>query len=1156
MRWTADQAKVITSRGKNLLVAAAAGSGKTTVLVERVMRLVEEGANIDEMLIVTFTRAASSDMREKFRKRFREIAEMGVPHAQEQLERLENASISTLHSFCTDVLKNHFEAAGVDPMFRIIDDAEDKQLTERAMDEALENAYLAGGEIMDKLDFARGPMRVRSLVMDMHAFLKERPDPEAWFENALSLMDGDGESWIRVLEDAVREKLSNALALNEYAISLAMEPEGPNHYAPALETDAEAIHEIMHAPYRKMHAMISAFKQVTPRGGKRIKAEDKTERQIYLSETASAVRKKVKTQVESAQRIVSLDADLSMEDIRQNKSVVIKLFEIAKDLSSRLRAYKEKRCALTFNDLEHYTLKALCDERVSESIKNRFSHVFVDEYQDTSDVQEAIVSKISRENNRFMVGDVKQSIYRFRQAEPKLFLEKYENYKSGGENELIVLKQNFRSRACVIDFVNHIFKRVMHGGPSEIHYDEDAMLYKGRDFEGEDEKIEVHIVDKSLEDEEEADGDLDDLNDAQREGYVIAKRIHEIRAEDPAIKYRDICILTRVRVNALNHLASVLSENGIPAYADASESYFDALEVMEIMSTLHLIVNRRRDIDLISVLRSPIVGLTTRELALIRARQKSGSFFEAALEDAKENVVLQSFFEKIDRWRALSRSMPISRLIRKIATETGFYAYVGALPGGKQRQANIDMLSTRALNYENTVGGSLSEFLEYAALMRARGDGESAHTLSENDDVVRLMTSHKSKGLEFPVVFVSLLGRKFRAHRADDRLTAHRDLGASLMRMDEALETMRDTIARRAIVETEIRQDRAEELRIFYVALTRAQSRLILTGCVRNLSSAMTDWQIAKNHPDMYASALDIVGAAIMSCAGAEAIGAKAEKDAPEVKLFIHSPKNASSEDAFSSESAKNALSILDSAQNGDAFDPKMHAAITWQYPNRDNIQAPVKLTASGLTREITGAFEIPDIALRPEFMSEGGLTANERGTAIHAFLRHVDYGKIRGLSGDDLKIALGEQKRNMLSKGLLSPVQGQAVILSSMAQFFASPIGLRIRSAVDVKREWRFNLRMRASDAIENAPATASVVVQGSIDLCFIEEGEWVLVDYKTDRTDDKEELKARYFPQLNLYARALRSITGKPVKEIILCLIRQNDAISLMPDETNAKS
>jgi len=1148
MRWTADQTKVITSRNKNLLVAAAAGSGKTTVLVERVMQLVEEGANIDEMLIVTFTRAASNDMREKFRKRFREIAEMGIPHAQEQLERLENASISTLHSFCTDVLRNHFEAAGVDPMFRIIDDAEDKQLTERALDEALENAYLTGGEAIEKLDFARGPMRVRSLIMDMYTFLKERPDPETWFEHALALMDGDGEIWTKALEDAVREKLSSALALNDYAVSLACQPEGPNHYASALETDAEAIRAIMNAPYRRMHSLIADFKQVTARPGKRVKVEDKTENMIYLADTVSAVRKKVKTQVESAKKIVALNADLSMEDIRQNKEIFIKLYEIAGDLSDRLRVYKEKRCALTFNDLEHYTLKALADPRVSESIKNRFSHVFVDEYQDTSDVQEAIVSRISRENNRFMVGDVKQSIYRFRQAEPKLFLEKYESYKSGGANELIVLKQNFRSRACVIDFVNHIFSRVMHGGASEIVYDEDAMLYQGREFEGKDDPVEVHIVDKSAsEEEDEENGDAGELSDAEREGYVISNRIHELRRENPSLKYRDICILTRVRVNALSLIASVLSENGIPAYADASESYFDALEVMEIMSVLHLIVNRRRDIDLISVLRSPIVGLSTSDLAKIRARSKGGSFFDAAMENKEENTLIASFFEKLDAWRVLSRSMPIARLIRKIATETGFYAYVGALPGGQQRQANIDMLCSRAQSYETAVGGSLPEFLEYATLMRARGDGESAHILSENDDVVRLMTSHKSKGLEFPVVFVSLLGRKFRTQRADDRLTAHRDLGASLMRMDETLETMRDTIARRAIVETEIKQDRAEELRVFYVALTRAQSRLILTGCVRNLESSKTDWQIAKNHPDMYASAMDIVGAAIMNCAGAESLGGRAQKDAPAVKLFVHSVRNASKEDAESSETVQAALSILKNAENGEGFSENLHAALTWQYPNKDNIQAPVKLTASGITREITGAFEIPDIAQRPQFLTEGGMTANERGTAIHAFLRYVDYEKIENLSGDELKMALGQQKLAMLEKGLLSPVQGQAVILSSMAQFFSSPVGLRIRSAKVVKREWRFNLRMRASDAIENAPRTANVVIQGSIDLCFEENGEWVLLDYKTDRTDDKDALKARYLPQLNLYAKALRIITGKPVKEIVICLIRQKDAISI---------
>ena len=282
MQWTKDQARVIESRGKNLLVAAAAGSGKTTVLVERVMRLVDEGANIDEMLIVTFTRAASSDMREKFRKRFRENAQMGLTHAQEQLERLENASISTLHSFCTEVLRNHFEAAGVDPMFRIIDDAEDKQLTEKALDEALEEAYAKGGKDIEDLDYARGPVRVRQLALEMYSFLKERPDPEKWFQNALSLMEGDGEKWIKTLEDACREKLKEALYLNEHALHLANEPEGPAHYASALTADGEEIESMLSMPYRQLSSAISAFKQVALKAVRKPKGEEKTENEIRL----------------------------------------------------------------------------------------------------------------------------------------------------------------------------------------------------------------------------------------------------------------------------------------------------------------------------------------------------------------------------------------------------------------------------------------------------------------------------------------------------------------------------------------------------------------------------------------------------------------------------------------------------------------------------------------------------------------------------------------------------------------------------------------------------------------------------------------------------------------------------------------------------------
>jgi len=1146
MPFTADQEKVITSRGKNLLVAAAAGSGKTTVLVERVMGLVSEGANIDEMLIVTFTRAAANDMKNKFRERMSLAASGGSPRFREQLERLENASISTIHSFCADVLKSNFEQAGIDPMFRIIDDTENRQLTEKCMDEALEEAYKnEDDEAMEALDFARGPQKVRALALEMHAFLSERPDPEEWFQNALSLMEGDGSIWKDALVGAARAKIEEALALNEYALRFCSLPGGPANYESGLLSDGEAIEEMLHMDYKTLHGALSAFKQTRP--GTLSKAQ-KAEADEALKEEMQAVRDRVKTTLQSAAKHLSLDADDSMEDIRDNKNCVIRLYEIAMSLEKRLQEKKKERCALTFGDLERYALRALRDERVAERVKSRYKFIFVDEYQDTSDVQEAIVNLISGEDNRFMVGDVKQSIYRFRQAEPGLFLQKYESYKQGGKNELIVLKQNFRSRSCVIDFTNHVFSRVMHGKDSEIIYDDDAKLYRGRDFDGEDKPVEIHIIGKDNAGEEsDKNDDSADLSDAEREGLIIARRIREMRAEDPSLKYRDFCVLTRVRVNSLTHLASALSAEGIPAYADASESYFDALEVMELMSVLRLIVNRRRDVDLISVLRSPIVGLTSTELAKIRIMNKGNSFFDAVLASRQFFPKVDRLLSDLEKWRVLSRSMPVSRLIRHIADETGFYTYVGALPGGTQRQANIDALTSKAANYENIIGGSLAGFIEYAAEMQAKGDGEGAHVLSENDDVVRLMSAHKSKGLEFPVVFASMLGRKFRVSRAEDTLTAHRDMGVSLMRVDDSLQTIRDTIARRAIVADNMKRDRAEELRILYVTFTRAKSRLILTGTVRNLPSRLTEWKIAKNRPDIYTSAMDIVGAAMMEMSGAEEYGAVPKEGAPRINVYSYSENSFALSSAADETRTERALKILENAEAGECFDQTLDSAIRWQYPHKANIQAPVKLTASGLTREITGAFEIPEISERPKFLSDTSLTAAERGTAIHAFLRAIDYAPIRNLTGDSLKIALGEQKRRMLEKGILTPVQGQAVVLGAIAKFLASPIGVRLMHSEKIQREWRFNLKLPASEAIPGAPATSSVVVQGSIDLCFEENGGWVLLDYKTDRTNDKEALKARYEPQLTLYKRALSDITKMPVHETAICLIAQGDYIRL---------
>ncbi len=1145
MAWTVNQLEAINERGKNLLVAAAAGSGKTSVMVERVVSLLDSGANYDELLSVTFTRSSSADMRDKLRRRFFERASSGDARAREQLERLESAQISTLHSFCTSVLRENFEAAGVDPMFRVLDDAEDRQLIDRALDTAIENAYQKGGEAQGALDFARGPKRVRELAAAMYYFLRERPDPEEWMQYSLDLCAGDGSIWKDTLVSAAQSEIYEAIALNSRGVEIAEFADGPAHYAVSMREDGLVLDNMTDLNYENLSNACLEFKQITPKSAR------KKEFDPELYETVADIRKRVKKRVESARGLLSLNAEASMNDIRDNVAEVQKLYEIVQDMNEYIRAFKTRKAALTFSDLEHLTLAALKNPQVSERVKGRFAYVFVDEYQDTSDVQEAILSLVAKENNLFLVGDVKQSIYRFRNAEPKLFLNKYASYGELNGGKLIVLSQNFRSRKSVLDFTNHIFERVMHGNDSEIVYDDDAKLYAGAKFEGDDPPVELMLVDKGAVAEDDAETETDtDMSDAEREGVLIARRIRELREENASLKYSDICIITRTRAPLLP-LAAALSCEGIPSYADASESYFDALEVMEVMAALRLVVNRRRDIDLISVMRSPMFGFTTSELAEIRARGGSGSYYQALRTAREGDKKLDGFLQMLDDWRTLSRSLPLSRLIRRIMSDTHFYAYVGALPGGAQRQANLDVLCAKAAAYEAANTASLPEFIEYADGMRARHDGDGAHLLGENDDVVRLMTSHKSKGLEFPVVFAAMLGRKFRPSRADDALTAHRDLGMALMRIDKGLQTRRDTIARRAIAAKYKIEARAEELRILYVTLTRAKSRLILTGTVPSLKARAPLTAIANKFPDMYSSALDIVLAAAADCPGCEELGLKAAADNPHIKLKIFPAGVAASHENDSDDGLPEALDKFRRALNGEFITREALENINWRYPHSERISAPVKLTASGLARDVIGAYSVPETVARPDFLAYGGLTPAERGTATHAVLRALDYNMLRELSESEYQNAVKTEMDSMTEKGLLTPNERTAVSERAVADFLRSPIGRRALASERVEREWRFNLRMPLKDALSEAAADAEILVQGSIDMCFIEDNEWVLIDYKTDRTDDKNALSERYAPQLKLYSKALLSITGVRVKQAILCLVSQREYIDIdIPD------
>ena len=1190
-RWTEEQTAAIEARGENLLLAAAAGSGKTTVMVERILSLIAEGVSVDEMLIVTFTRASAADMRAKLTERLSALADGGDAHCREQLARLESASISTIHAFCTALLRTHFEAAGVDPAFRILDDAENAVCEDAAVDEALEAAYARMDENLARLDFGRGPKKVRELAVELYHGVADRPDPEAWMAQAEQMARGDGAAWLAELTRAARQQLRQAVAYSESGVRLALQPDGTPAYADALNADIEALEALIPLEYDDLREALSSFKQVTPRTPRKQKGVEWSDAVLALREQVKAVRDSAKKCVESAAKLLRYEREQAVSDMRADADCMAALFDLVRDIARRHGARKAEKSALTFSDLEHMALALLRQDEVASAVRARYRYVFVDEYQDTSDVQEELVSRIARPDNRFMVGDVKQSIYRFRQAEPALFLRCYRCYGAGDGGRLIALTRNFRSRPAILELTNRVFERAMNGGDAEIEYDVLSRLNPGAQFEGEDPPVELILLAKrgldggaDVADEPEEADELAELTHVEREAAVVAGRIRRLMAERPELHYRDVAVLTRAGRTVIPAMLTALLDAGIPAYAEGSAGYFDAMEVQVFLAYLTLVENHRRDEAMIAVLRSPMQRISSPELALIRAEAREGAFCDAVAAYAEHDNDLghrlAAFLRDLENDRVLSRSMPLPRLFSEIWRRTGFADALLALPGGKQRKANLDRLSARAAQYEANQSGGLTGFLRYAERMRARGDDEVAHTVGEADDVVRLMTVHKSKGLEFPVVFGVGLGKRFRVERSGDGLLAHRELGLGMAHVDPALSTRRETIAHLAIARRRQAEDRAEELRILYVLLTRAKEQLILIGGVDSAPWKMNLWRIAVDEPSVYGCALDVILPALLAAPGGEEavspmgpqVGCVRLGDAEVRVHWLEEEKIQPvepAEQARRSSVARSLLEAADGVYRPQVRDEALLEAMSWRYPREMDVKKPIKLTASGLLRELEGPDVVPELAPRPLFMTEEGMTGAEKGSAVHAAMQNLDYGRLReaapvrlsllgGAVPEDGRTALASLRREltrqldeMRARGILTEKQREAVPEAMLARFFAGETGRRILAAEVLHREWPFNLRMEAEDALAESErgdyAGTMILVQGTIDLCFIEDGQWVLVDYKTDRSTDIEELKAHYRRQLALYATALLRITGIPVKQRLLCLLRRGMVLEL---------
>ncbi|MCM3746376.1 helicase-exonuclease AddAB subunit AddA [Paenibacillus pasadenensis] len=922
-RWTDEQWAAITARGGDVLVAAAAGSGKTAVLVERIIRMISEDIDVDQLLVATFTKAAAAEMKERIRAALEAALELqpDSEHLQRQLALLGRASITTLHSFCLDVIRRYYPLIGLDPGFRVANETESELLRLEVLDELFERKYSEASasnvrflELADRYGGEKSDEPLYRLVQQLYEFSRSQPWPDEWLRGmaaAFNVEDPEDVAdspWLAALGADVRLSLQGAAAALREALELALSPGGPLPYADTLGDDLRLVHSIEEAVLTRPWDEWRDAWQLAGGFGRLKSVRSGGDADPLLQERAKELRDEAKSIIdELGKEIFSRPARAYTEELRQLAPLMETLAELVIEFDESYRKEKQRKGLLDFGDLEHYCLAILRSETSTPEAafpstaaldyRRQFREVLLDEYQDTNRVQESIVELLTgsasepserKGGRRFMVGDVKQSIYRFRLAEPDLFLDKYRRYgpDAKGEGRRIDLARNFRSRQEVVDGVNAVFRALMRESVAEMDYDRSAELVLGASYpdaeQPEANRVELALIDRQgsggrggaeraaaaaeAADSREAElrEEAADLQTAQLEARFIARRILKLREEafhvqdgkggSRHLAWRDIVVLLRATKSWAPVLMEELQTAGIPAYAELGSGYFDAVEVDTMLSALRVTDNPYQDIPLAGVLRSPMFGLTAEELAMVRIIGGQNSFYDALGQSADSLLAppdlrhkLNYFLGKMDVWREAARQGSLADLIWRIYSETGYYDWVGGLAAGSQRQANLRALHDRARQFEAGSARGLFRFLRFMDRMRENGgDLGAAGALGEGEDVVRIMSIHKSKGLEFPVVFVAGLGKKFNQQDVSSTFLMHKQLGFGPKFIDPELRLSYPSLPCLAIRRRMGMEMQAEELRVLYVALTRPKEKMILVGTVDDAQRHIARWSSAR----------------------------------------------------------------------------------------------------------------------------------------------------------------------------------------------------------------------------------------------------------------------------------------------------------------------
>ena len=1213
-KWTTAQYEAIKDRNNNLLVAAAAGSGKTAVLVERIVQMiVDDKIDINNLLVVTFTNAAAGEMKERLGEAI--IKELdkrseNEEHLRNQLNLLNKASISTLHSFCIDIVKNYFYLQEIDPNFRIADETENNLLKMEVLEDLFEKEYEKHDDLFLGLVEIFGSSKedkpLQDLVLNLYEFIQSNPKPLAWLEKKIEYFAFDNEQfrksgWHESLVNQISVNLSGARELIEEAVSVCRKPNGPTDYLDSLQSDLELVdnlQSVLSKGLEDFYNELAAIKYITLA---RIKKGEVDE---MLQEEVKEFRAQGKDLINGKKQVLFKNPNELLKDLNELYPFMKYLYNLISNFSDIYQQRKTDKGIVDFNDLEHYTLTILANEQVREEYKKNFKYIFVDEYQDSNIVQETILSYIKRENNFFMVGDVKQSIYRFRLADPTLFIEKYQSFSSGknSQNRRIDLNKNFRSRKEIIDGINFIFKQIMSGQLGEIDYVEEAYLYPGAETEPiENAEIEVNLIEKDLNDnflgnesayhmgnqdqtddpeenDETALEELEALEVVEAEAGFAAKRIKELHntqiydkklAAYRDIDYKDIVILLRTTKNWADTFLDTFIRQGIPAYADVNAGFFSSIEINIFINLLKVIDNKRQDIPLISVMRSPIGNFTIEELLRVRINTKSISYYDAVEEYLTQGEdpltsKLNSFIEKIKMWQEQSRYVPLDELIWRLLTETGYYIYTGAMPGGIQRQANLRMLVDRAERFQKSSIKGLFNFIKFVEKIKKNSsDMGTAKTLGENENVVRIMSIHKSKGLEFPIVIIAGMGKQFNMTDTRKQILFHKELGIGPKYVNLEYRNVYDSLAKLAMKYKIMTENLSEEMRILYVALTRAKDKLILLGTIKGITKAAKKWKnnISPFYLQKGVSYYDWILPVLTRHRGNDELRELAGINFKESHLLDDQSKwkvNVLSRNDIQFEHwDKNALEkefkqLL--TGDGHSINPEQAEFIgqrlNWQYDYNQAIQIPAKLSVTDIkklsAKELAGVgINIPALVKKPKFTeTEKKFTATEKGTVIHFVMQHIDLRKTQSQE------SILKQIQEMITAELLTEEEANVVDPQKITAFLNSSIGQRILKTEKVYREVPFNYVKKAKDVIQGlGDCEENLLIQGVIDLYFEEDGEYVLVDYKTDYlTDDNiDEITGKYEIQVALYKEALEQITGKKVKESYLYLFHLDKEVKI---------